>query len=260
MVEGRQIRGPRGAVWPKQPVLLRSRWAGTIGKSSNEHGSFMGPPARVRFGDFVLDPGTRQLRRGDEVRHLGGKAFELLELLLQRRPNVVPKEGVRDRLWPGTFISESTLATVVSELRAALDDDPHSPRFLRTVHGVGYAFCGEAGPDEPPPAQASAGRLAYRLLFEDREISLRPGENLLGRVDEGVVWIDSPSVSRRHARICVEGGQAMLEDLGSKNGTFLRGRQISAPVPLADGDEIRLGKISLTLRILPVDPTTVTDR
>jgi len=213
----------------------------------------------VRFGGFVLDPGARQLRRGEEVRHLGGKAFELLELLLERRPNVVAKEGVRDRLWPGAFVSESTLATVVSELRAALEDDPRSPRFLRTVHGVGYAFCGEAKPDEPPPAQTPAGRLSYRLLFEDREISLRPGENLLGRVDEGVVWIDSPSVSRRHARIRVEGGQAILEDLGSKNGTFLRGQRISAPVPLADGDEIRLGKIPLTLRILPVDATTATD-
>ena len=212
----------------------------------------------MRFGDFTLDLGARQLRRGEEVRHLGGKAFELLELLLQRRPNVVAKQGVRDRLWPGTFVSESTLATVVSELRAALQDDPHSPRFLRTVHGVGYAFCGEATPDQPPPSRPPAGGLSYRLLFENREISLRPGENLLGRVDEGVVWIDSPSVSRRHARIHLEDGQAVLEDLGSKNGTFLRGQRISAPVPLADGDEIRLGKVALTLRILPVDAKTMT--
>jgi len=195
-----------------------------------------------------------------EARHLGGKAFELLELLLERRPNVVAKEGVRDQLWPGTFISESTLATVVSELRAALQDDAHSPRFLRTVHGVGYAFCGEATTDEPLPAQAPALRLSYRLVFEDREISLRPGDNLLGRVDEGVVWIDSPSVSRRHARIRVEGGQAVLEDLGSKNGTLLRGQRISAPVPLADGDEIRLGQVVLTLRIRPLDLTTMTDQ
>ena len=72
-----------------------------------------GLPARVRFGDFVLDRGTRQLRRGDAERHLGGKAFELLELLLERRPNVVAKQGIRDHLWPGTFVADSTLATVV---------------------------------------------------------------------------------------------------------------------------------------------------
>ena len=215
---------------------------------------------RVRFSEFVLDPGTRQLRRGEEERHLGPKAFELLELLLRRRPNVVAKEAIHDCLWPGTFVTGSTLATVVGEVRAALADDPGSPRFLRTVHGVGYAFCGQASEEEELPARASAGALSFRLHFEDREISLRPGENLLGRVDEGVVWIDSPSVSRRHARIRVEGGQAVLEDLGSKNGTFWRGERISAPVLLSDGDEIRLGQVSLMLRILPVDATTLTDQ
>jgi len=168
---------------------------------------------RLLFGDFVLDPGTRQLRRAGEDRHLGPKAFELLELLLRRRPNLVAKETIRDCLWPGTFISGSTLATVVAEVRAALGDDPKEPRFLRTVHGVGYAFCGEAAEEGPPAGKASAGALSYRLLIQDREISLRPGENLLGRVDEGVAWIDSPSVSRRHARIRVEGGLAILEDL-----------------------------------------------
>ena len=167
---------------------------------------------RMLFGDFVLDPGTRQLRRGEEDRHLGPKAFELLELLLRRRPNVVAKETIRDCLWPGSFVSGSTLATVVTEVRAALGDDPKEPHFLRTVHGVGYAFCGEAREEGPPAAKASAEALRYRLLIQDREISLRPGENLLGRVDEGVAWIDSPSVSRRHARIRVEGGRAILEE------------------------------------------------
>jgi DNA-binding winged helix-turn-helix (wHTH) protein len=214
----------------------------------------------LRFGEFVLDRGTRQLRRGEEERHLGPKAFELLELLLRHRPNVVSKEAIHDRLWPGTFVSGSTLATVVGEIRAALDDDPASPRFLRTVHGVGYAFCGEAKEEGPPPAPVTTRALSFRLLFEDREIALRPGENVLGRVDEGVLWIESPSVSRRHARIRVEGGQATLEDLGSKNGTFWRGQRISVPVVLSDGDEIRLGKVPLTLRILPVDTTTLTDQ
>jgi DNA-binding winged helix-turn-helix (wHTH) protein len=215
---------------------------------------------RLKFGDFVLDPGTRQLRRREEERHLGLKAFELLELLLENRPNVLSKDRIHDRLWPGTFVSGSTLATVIGEIRSALDDDPGSPRFLRTVHGVGYAFCGEASDEERTAASTPVTRLSYRLLFEDREITLRPGENLLGRVDEGVLWVDSPSVSRRHARIRVEGGRAVLEDLGSKNGTFWRGERVSAPVPLSDGDEIRLGKVPLTLRILPVDATTLTDK
>jgi DNA-binding winged helix-turn-helix (wHTH) protein len=213
----------------------------------------------LRFADFVLDPGSRQLRRDDGVRHLGPKAFELLELLLKRRPNVVAKETIRDALWPGTFVTESTLATVVGEVRAALEDDARAPRFLRTVHGVGYAFCGAASEEATAPVPAARARLSYRLLYDDREITLRPGENLLGRVDEGVVWLESPGVSRRHARIRVGEGGAVLEDLGSKNGTFCRGVRVAAPVALEDGDEIRLGRISMTLRILPVDTATLTE-
>jgi DNA-binding winged helix-turn-helix (wHTH) protein len=223
---------------------------------------------RLQFGDFVLDSGTRELRREAELRHLGPTAFGLLELLLEKRPNVVAKEVIRDRLWPGTFVTGSTLATVVSELREALEDDPKAPRFLRTVHGIGYAFCGDARDtaSPTPPVKASGAsvalppRLSYRLLLEGREIALLPGENVLGRVEDGVVWIDSPSVSRRHARITVADGVATLEDLGSKNGTFLRGARLSAPVQLADEAEFRLGQVSVRLRILAVDAATRTDQ
>ena len=211
---------------------------------------------RVSFGDFVLDRGTRQLRRGEEERRLGSKAFELLELLLNQRPNVVARERIRDRVWPGTFVSESTLSTVVAELRAALDEDPKRPRFLRTVHGVGFAFCGpatESGPRVP------AGRTVYRLVLEDREIVLRPGENVLGRVEDGVVWLESPSVSRRHARILIEKGEVVLEDLASKNGTFVRGERISVPTRLADGDVFRLGRVSMKLRAGQADRSTRTE-
>jgi DNA-binding winged helix-turn-helix (wHTH) protein len=211
---------------------------------------------RVTFGDFVLDRGTRQLRRGEEERRLGSKAFGLLELLLNQRPNVVARERIRDRVWPGTFVSESTLSTVVAELRAALDEDPKRPRFLRTVHGVGFAFCGpatETGPRVP------AGRTVYRLVLEDREIVLRPGENVLGRVEDGVVWLESPSVSRRHARILIEKGEVVLEDLASKNGTFVRGERISVPTRLADGDVFRLGRVSVKLRAGQADRSTRTE-
>jgi DNA-binding winged helix-turn-helix (wHTH) protein len=214
----------------------------------------------LKFGDFVLDPGARQLRRGGEERHLGPKAFELLELLLRHRPNVVAKQTIHDQLWPGTFVSGSTLATVVAEVRTALDEASKQPRYLRTVHGVGYAFSGSATEEGAGPAAKPAGpALSYRLLFDNREVSLHEGENLLGRVDDGVLWIASPSVSRRHARIVIGEGGATLEDLGSKNGTYCRGERIAAPVPLTDEDEFRLGQVSLKLRVLPVDAATRTD-
>src|SRR5258706_2453115 len=156
----------------------------------------------VKFGDFVLDRGTRQLLRDGREHRIGPKAFDLLELLLTQRPTVAPRERFGDRLWPDTFVSGSTLATLVAELRSALDEDPKRPQFLRTVHGVGYAFCGEAQESGPARSAGPGVRApaAYRLVLEDHEVALREGENLLGRVEEGVAWIESPTVSRRHAR------------------------------------------------------------
>lgn len=210
----------------------------------------------VTFGEFVLDRGTRQLLRGGEPRALGPKAFDLLDLLLNLRPNVVPKERIRDRLWPSTFVSESTLATVVQEIRSALGDDAKKPAFLRTVHGVGYAFCALAR-DAPTPSAVESKR--YRLFVEGREVNLEPGENLIGRVDHGAVWVDSPSVSRRHARIVIEADSAILEDLGSKNGTFVGGQRISKPTPLCDGDQFRVGRVNLHFRAFMAGEPTQTD-
>ena len=205
----------------------------------------------VHFDDFTVDFGSRQLLRGTEAIHLGPKAFELLQLLLKRRPRALSKVELQNQLWPRTVVSESSLTSVVTELRAALGDEARRPRFVRTVYGYGYAFCGEATEiaDAVPSITPRGFRL--RIFLDDREIALRAGENILGRLDEGVAWLESPTVSRRHARILVSGDQATLEDLGSKNGTFLRGKRLASPAQLSDGDEILLGKLHMTFRVLP---------
>src|SRR5262249_61011186 len=98
-------------------------------------------------------------------------------------------------------------------LRHVLGDGAKRPPIIRTVYGFGYAFSGEARdvPDAhapaPPPAPSRVTR--FRLFLDDREIALREGENLLGRLDEGIAWFESPTVSRRHARIVVEGSKAV---------------------------------------------------
>lgn len=207
---------------------------------------------RARFGEFALDTESRELFRKGKVVHVSPKAFLLLELLLERRPAAVPKNVLKDRLWPASHVSETILASLVAELRAALADDAHQPRFIRTVHTYGYAFCGTAessGPPSSSPSPSRAGERVCRLVWRDREVTLAEGENLLGRDRQAVLWIDSATVSRRHARVVVTGGEAVIEDLGSRNGTSVQGQKIQGPVPLADGDRLRLGSATMTFRV-----------
>jgi DNA-binding winged helix-turn-helix (wHTH) protein len=211
---------------------------------------------RVRFDDFVFDEGARQLlRAGSEVR-LGPKAFELLEVLLRERPRALAKSRLQARIWPQTAVVEANLTNLVAELREALGDEPRKPRYLRTVYAFGYAFCGRAI-EEPDEAAAVDGS-AFRLLLERREIPLRQGENVIGRSHDAVAQIDSPSVSRRHARILVAEGKALLEDLGSKNGTWLHEKLIEGPVPLSDRDAIRVGTVQLVFLSSPRPGSTMT--
>jgi hypothetical protein len=209
---------------------------------------------RISFGEFALDTESREFFREGAAIHVSPKAFLLLEVLLERRPAAVPKTVLKDRLWPSSHVSEASLASLVAELRSALDDDAREPRFIRTVHTYGYAFCGTVdGPPAAAPAVPGARTLSNervcRLVWRDREITLTDGENLLGRDRQAVVWIDSATVSRRHARIMVTSGEAVIEDLGSRNGTSVGGQKIQGPVRLADGDKLRLGAVTMTYRV-----------
>jgi DNA-binding winged helix-turn-helix (wHTH) protein len=127
-------------------------------------------PVIIRFGEFRLNPETRQLHRGDTALHLSPKAFDLLAILLERRPGVVGKEVLRDRLWGGTNVLDANLNNLVSEIRSALDDDPQQPRFLRTAHRVGYAFCGTAT-DEQGPSTTDRGP-SFWLVWNDRTLMI----------------------------------------------------------------------------------------
>jgi len=211
---------------------------------------------RLQFDRFTLDTGTRELLADGAIVHLPPKAFDLLEILVQRRPEAVPRAEIEKRVWRSTHVSETSLAGLVGELRKALGDQGRPARFVRTVHSFGYAFCGAASEVRAPaPARATTAPDAYRLVIGRREVSLSAGENMLGREAGVVVWLDSPSVSRRHARIVIANGKATLEDLGSRNGTRLRGQPVTSPVPLADGDTFELGSVTMTFRIVPAGET-----
>jgi DNA-binding winged helix-turn-helix (wHTH) protein len=210
---------------------------------------------RVQFGDCTLDLETRELLRAGGAVHVEPKALRLLEVLVRARPRALSKDELQSELWPKTFVSERSLARLVVVLRNLMADDAREPRYIRTVHGFGYAFCGEAC--ELPRRSRPAGSAAQcRLIWGDREIALRDGENILGRDPEATAWIDRNSVSRRHARIAVSGGRAVIEDMGSKNGTFVSGKRIGQPTPLSSGDEVTLGSASLVFRVFRANRTT----
>ena len=207
---------------------------------------------RFRFGEFVFDGGTRQLLERGQPLSLSPKAFDLLGALLASRPRVVSGKDLLAFLWPDTFVVRTSVARLVNEVRQALGDDPRQPLFVRTVHRFGYAFAGEAVAEDAPAPPASG----CRLLWGPLSIPLAPGENLVGRGPEAAVSIPSGKVSRRHARILVAGTRAVLEDLRSRNGTFIGKRRVDAPTTLADGDEITIGPAVLVfVSELPSGPT-----
>jgi len=211
---------------------------------------------QVRFEEFSYDGEGRELRRGDTIVPLSPKCFDLLGALIETAPRPLSKAALHDRLWPKTFVSEATLHSLVAELRKGLGDEPRKPRFVRTAHRFGYAFIGRVLPN----AAALPGvRVACRLIWGLREMVLLDGENVLGRSHEANIFIDSEKVSRRHARIWLVDGQATLDDLGSKNGTRLRGERLTQRAPLVDGDEIRLGPVRLVFRRYLIQGTTRTD-
>ena len=211
---------------------------------------------RIVFGDCEFDPGRRILLRHGRPAPLSPKAFQLLELLVDRRPEAVAKSELLEHLWADVFVSDASLHNLVAEIRSALGDNPRAARYIRTVPRFGYAFQAEARPAARDISSAQSP--GPRIVSGNREWLLGEGSNLVGRDRGCSVRIDSPTLSRRHACIVIDGVGATLEDLDSKNGTYLNGLPVTRPVVLNDGDGIRVGSVEITFRAETMLPSTVT--
>ena len=207
----------------------------------------------------MFDRESRELSRAGRPVPISPKAFLLFDLLLARRPTAFSKAELHEAIWPDTFVVETNLANLVAELRVALGEKGRRDGFVRTVHGFGYAFSGEAVEEDPKDRHGGVSGVA--LITDERTFALASGENVLGRDPAAEVFLDDTAVSRRHARITVRGSQATLEDLGSKNGTFLDDGRVDAPVPLGDEARVRIGTVALTFRMfsLPYSTQTAAD-
>ena len=215
-------------------------------RESSENSQIIGA-MRVRFGNCVFDSDARTLLRDGAAVQLTPKAFALLEQLLAAAPAAVSKEALYEHLWPGTFVEQGNLHNLISEIRLALGDESHE--IIRTVHRFGYAF-------EAPTLPLASTRFA--ILLGDDEIPLRDGANIIGRDPAAAVVINAPDVSRHHAQLVVEGGAVTLEDLGSKNGTFIAGEAVTRPVSVNADSDIAIGRTHIRLREVTTAATTIT--
>lgn len=209
------------------------------------------PAADFRLGDWLVQPSRCRLVRGDTVVRVRPKLMDVLAYLARRAGQVVSKEEIIDAVWAKEFIAEGTLAQAVFELRAAIGDDRKGSGYIETIPKRGYRLVASVWPvsGELPATPACV------LVVGDKEVELRAGETIIGRAPDATLRFDVFEVSRHHARIVVHADGASIEDLKSKNGTFLRGERLTAPAELHNGDEVRVGPVLLVFRELGAGST-----
>ena len=200
--------------------------------------------AIVRFGEFEFDRGSGDLRRLGHRVLIQDQPLVVLDMLIVRAGTLVTRQELCHRLWPQAFVDfDNGLNNAVSRLRSTLEDSATTPRFVETVGRRGYRFIATIEVVQQRPAAAP---VRAWLVGDAGRIDLHPGPNILGRRGPDVLELASSTVSRRHARITIDdaSGAASIEDLGSKNGTFVGEQRITGPVTLADGDSLRIGSLA----------------
>lgn len=218
-----------------------------------------------RFGPFLYDPVSHGLlHEGAEI-PLTHKSRELLLLFLHNPGRLLRREEIIERVWPDVAVTDDALRFQLTELRKAFGAEGDT--FIRTIRREGYRWEAPVRGEAHRPARPSSPdgddrqpEARHRLVLESREVPLLEGENVIGRDPDAALWIDHPSVSRRHARVVVEDGKVKLEDLGSKNGTLLNGKRIRGSHLLADGDEIQIGRQTMVFRAMSQLGTTQTEK
>jgi len=209
-----------------------------------------------RLGDWLVEPELNRVSRGGSSYQLALKVMYVLVFLAEHAGTTVPKHRIIDAVWRTEFITENTLTQAIADLRRVLGDNARDPQFIETITKRGYRLIADVEIlDDAAPITPTTG-LPCALVVDRQESALVAGDNLIGRATDAVVLLDSEEVSRHHAVVRVSMDSATLEDLGSKNGTLLWGSRFGSPTPLKDGDEIAIGPVVLTFRVLSSLATT----
>jgi DNA-binding winged helix-turn-helix (wHTH) protein len=211
-----------------------------------------------RLGNWHIEVTSCELRNGNTVVRLRPKVMDLLAAFVRNPGEVMSKQCLMDIVWPDVTVGDASISVAVGELRDALGDDTDSPTFIETIARRGYRLI--APVDRLENDRDKFGRSRFWLSGAGVERILCQGENVIGRAPEAHIRIESPKVSRLHARIVIDDDVAMVEDMGSKNGTYVGEVRIDGPTPLADGDQLRLGQLAALLEIVVADrESTVTE-
>jgi DNA-binding winged helix-turn-helix (wHTH) protein len=204
-------------------------------------------PRRFAFGPFTLDPSSVELHRGDKKISLRPKCFDLLVYFLEHPGRLITKDELLQNIWNDVIVSEGTINRTVTALRSALDDDADNPTYIETVSRRGYKFVSKVEGSAAPLVESLDKTADFALIHNKREYPLRHGEHLIGRGQDVAIPLYGSAISRHHARVTVSGSTVTLEDLGSRNGTYVNGKRAVGSVALQSGDEIGIGDDRLVL-------------
>jgi len=201
---------------------------------------------RLRFSDCSFDTESRGLLRAGRPVRLSDNAAAILSALLQNSPRPVSNIDLAGCILPRDTSAPDRIPGLLLELRGAIEEKGEPEVFRKTSAPDGYAVVSQPAEERRPIVPGVGYR--FRLYWDDREIPLEEGENVIGRDLNVQIRVDEGDVSRRHARVLVDRESATLEDLKSSNGTFCNDRRVSGAVVLTDGDRITVGPVHLIFR------------
>jgi DNA-binding winged helix-turn-helix (wHTH) protein len=211
------------------------------------------------MGAWLVEPMLDQISRDDRVVRLRPRAMDVLVGLAAAAGKLASKRDLIDAVWRTEYVSDHALTQVIAELRAALEDDARNPAYIENVPRRGYRLVATVTPLAPTVPPAREPSVPFRLQGDGGDHSLKQGANLIGRTADADICIDRTAVSRAHARIVVTGTTATIEDLGSKNGTYLNGARLEQPAVLTNGDDIWIGRSVARLRFVVEGEPTQTE-
>jgi len=226
-----------------------------------QQGDVVGARRRpFHLGEWLVEPTLDRISRDGQIVRLRPRAMDVLICLALEAGKLASKQKIIDDVWCTEFVSEHALTQVIAELRSALGDDARSPIYIENIPRRGYRLVATVTPVAASVPSARDASLPFKLQSEDGEFPLIQGPNIIGRTVETDIRIDRTEVSRCHARIMVQGTTATIEDLGSKNGTYVNGERLDGPALLTNGDEIWIGRSVARLRFLVEGEPTQTEQ